>query len=99
MRSYEFNPKTATGYTLAQLAEAFDRVRNPRNWKAPVLAVISASDRPVVEQAIRWFTDTEPRFEPAAGADDRVVVTAPGYELGLPYNAARVTQSEIRERQ
>lgn len=97
MQSDGHDPKARTGYTLAQLAQAFDRVRNPRDWKAPVLAVIPATERPAVEHAIRWFTNTMPMFEPAAGQDDRLVVTAPGYELGLPYDSNRVIAAESRE--
>jgi hypothetical protein len=97
MPSDGYDPKRATGYTLAQLAEAFDRIRNPRDWKAPVLAVIPEGERPVVEQAIRWFTATAPVFEVAAGLPDRLVVTAPGYELGRPYDSERVIWAASRD--
>ena len=42
--SEAYDPKRMTGYRLEQLAAAFDRVRDPRDWKAPIRAVI-----PVVE--------------------------------------------------
>ena len=45
-------------------------------------AVIPAAERPVVEQAVRWFTDTTPEFVPSAEGSDRLLVSAPGYRLG-----------------
>lgn len=80
--SLAYNPERTTGYRMEQLAKAFDRVRNPRDWKAPIRAVIPAAERPVVEKAVRWFTETEPDFTPAPDAPDRLVVSAPGYRLG-----------------
>jgi hypothetical protein len=80
--SLAYNPERMTGYRHEQLAAAFDRVRNPRDWKAPIQAVIPAAERPVVEKAVLWFTDTVPVFMAAAGATDRLVVRAPGYRLG-----------------
>lgn len=77
-----YNPKHVTGFRLEQLASAFDRVRHPRDWKAPIRAVIPAADRPVVEKAVLWFTNTIPMFEEAPGTIDHVVVTSVGYRLG-----------------
>ena len=71
-----------TGYRHEQLAAAFDRVRNPRDWQAPIRAHIPAADRPVVEQAVQWFTNTVPVFLPAPGREGRLLVRAPGYRLG-----------------
>ena len=78
----EYSPQSQTGYRQEQLAAAFDRVRNARDWKAPIEAVIPAAERPVVEQAVRWFTDTTPEFVPSAEGSDRLMVSAPGYRLG-----------------
>jgi hypothetical protein len=77
-----FNPESSAGYRFEQLAAAFDRVRNARDWKAPIRSVIPAEERHVVEQAVLWFTDTAPTFEAAPGETDRLVITAPGYRLG-----------------
>ena len=76
-------PPRAIGYRLAQLAAAFDRVMNPRDWKAPIRSVIPEAERDVVDQAVRWFTNTDPVFEPAPGRPDCLVVVALGYQLGL----------------
>lgn len=80
--SLAYDPRRMTGYRLEQLAAAFDRIRDPRDWKAPIRAVIPALERPVVEKAVLWFTETVPVFEPAPGELDRLVVRAPGYRLG-----------------
>ena len=80
--SVAYDPERLTGYRLEQLATAFDRVRNPRDWKAPIRAVIPVAERPVVEKAVLWFTDTVPVFAAASGETDRLVVMAPGYRLG-----------------
>lgn len=76
------DPKASTGYRFDQLASAFDRVRNHRDWKAPIKAVIHADERPLVQQAVQWFTDTVPEFSAAPGLDGRLVVRAPGYGHG-----------------
>lgn len=77
-----YDPRRMTGYRMEQLASAFDRVCNPRDWKAPIQAVIPAELMPVVEQAVLWFTGTAPVFESLAGEPDRLVVRAPGYGRG-----------------
>jgi hypothetical protein len=76
------DPQRETGYRHEELAAAFERVRNPRDWKAPIRAIIPAAERPVVEKAVLWFTATVPEFVPATGATGRLVVNAPGYRLG-----------------
>jgi len=80
--STAFSPEKLTGYRLEQLAAAFERVRNMRDWAAPILAVIPSTERPVVEKAVLWFTNTSPVFVPVDGTSDTLVVRAPGYRLG-----------------
>ena len=80
--SVGYGPERLTGYRLEQLAAAFARVRDPRDWKAPIRAVIPAAERPVVEWAVLWFTESVPVFVRADGETDRLVVTAAGYRLG-----------------
>ncbi|MFN2316472.1 MAG: hypothetical protein ABR602_07275 [Gemmatimonadales bacterium] len=76
------DPNALTGSRLEQLATAFDRIRDPRDWKAPIESVIPASERGVVEQAVLMFTNTVPTFAEDAGTPDRLVVRAPGYRSG-----------------
>jgi hypothetical protein len=77
--SLGYDAKRSTGYRFEQLAAAFDRVRDPRDWKAPIRSVIPASDRDVVEQAVLWFTAAAPAFQAVPGETDRLEITAPGY--------------------
>lgn len=81
------DPMGLAGYRMDQLASAFDRVRNPHDWKAAIRAEIHAEERPVVEKAVRWFTNTVPAFEPAPGPGDRLVVVAEGYRQGQAVGA------------
>jgi hypothetical protein len=69
-------------FTQDQLANAFDRVRDSRDWKAPVRAEIDEPQRPVVELAIIWFTATVPTFEAVPGRAGRLTVVANGYGKG-----------------
>lgn len=80
--SLRCDPQLQTGYRQEQLAAAFDRVRNPRDWQAPIRALIPVEEQPVVEQAVQWFTNTVPVFVPAPGREGRLLVQAPGYRLG-----------------
>lgn len=80
--SIEHDPNVLTGSRLEQLATAFDRVRDPRDWKAPIESVIAASERGLVEQAVLMFTNTVPTFAEAEGTRDRLVVRATGYRSG-----------------
>lgn len=75
------DPKGGTGFRLDQLAAAFERVRDPRHWKGPIRALIPAVERLLVERAVRWFAETEPRFEEVAGDAEWLTVLAPGYRL------------------
>jgi hypothetical protein len=75
-------PEGSTGFRLDELATAFDRVMNPRDWQAPIRSVITAPERQVVEQAVLWFTHTPAEFELAPGDSGRLIVTALGYRLG-----------------
>ena len=77
-----YDPQALTGYRLDQLASAFDRVRDNRDWKAPIRAIISADDRTLVEKAVLWFTETAPVFAPAPGEFDHLLVVADGYRIG-----------------
>jgi hypothetical protein len=69
-----------TGYTYQQLARAFDRVRDPRDWRRPVRAEIPAEMEEVVARAVVWFTATAPAF--AATERGQLLATAPGYLQG-----------------
>jgi hypothetical protein len=69
-----------TGYTYQQLARAFDRVRDPRDWRRPVRAEIPAEMEELVARAVVWFTATAPAF--AVTERGQLLATAPGYLQG-----------------
>lgn len=70
-----------TGFRLDELKAAFERVCDPRDWRAPIRAVIPAVERLLVEKAVRWYAETEPRFEAVPGDGLLLVVVAPGYRV------------------
>lgn len=78
----EYPPLHLSGPVRQLLVKAFERVRDPRDWKAPIQAVIPAADRRVVQKAVILFTGTWPIFTMVPGEADQLVVTAPGYRLG-----------------
>jgi hypothetical protein len=81
------DPLHETGFRLDKLAAAFDRVRDPRDWMAPVRAVIPAAAQSVTYQAVLWFTDTTPEFEASPERPGHLTVTAPGYRRGQDRDA------------
>ena len=103
MGARRFEPTTLTSGQLGRLgplADAFDRVRDPRDWKAPIRALIPVAERCMVEEAVRWFTFTDPVFAPVPGEAQRLVVTAPGYrrDLADAMEARRAeAQPELRQ--
>lgn len=70
-----------SGFTIEQLSEAFDAVKNEEHWKNPVDAIVPAEMRGVLERAIPWYTGTEANFE-ETDEPGQIHVTAPGYYAG-----------------
>lgn len=70
-----------SGFSHEQLAQAFDRVRDPRDWRGPVRAEIPIEMQAVVAEAVICFTATDPVFEPA-DRPELLLATAPGYLRG-----------------
>ena len=64
-----------------ELAQAFDRVRDARDWRGPVRAEIPAEMEALVAEAIIQFTATAPVFLPT-GQSTLLLATAPGYLQG-----------------
>ena len=75
------DPDDGTRFRLDQLMEAFERVRDPRNWRGPIRAMIPAVDRLLVEKAVRWYAEVEARFEDVPGDGQWLMVLAPGYRM------------------
>lgn len=68
-------------FTHEQMAQAFDRVRDPHDWRGPIRAEIPIEMQAVVAAAVMCFTATDPVFEPV-GRPDLLLATAPGYLRG-----------------
>lgn len=78
-------PVKTAKYTQAELQHAFDRVRNPTDWKAPIASNVLDSQMDITIAAIVHFTATSPGFVPA-GKNDKgesiYHVTSIGYRAG-----------------
>jgi hypothetical protein len=69
-------------YTFAALHDAFELVRNPQDWKAPVNGLIRENLVDVVYHAIVFFTATEPIFLRPPHDPETILVYAEGYRAG-----------------
>lgn len=68
-----------------KLEQAFDRVKDPRDWKAPIAANVLSSQLDITCEAIAHFTATGARFCLAGQNDAGQLiyhVTSPGYRAG-----------------
>lgn len=68
------------GFTTTQLSRAFDKVRNPKDWKLPIKAIIDAKDQAVVEATIGYHVYGGATFRNLPGG--KLEVRAPGYYAG-----------------
>lgn len=91
------------GFRPDQVAAAFDRVRDHRDWKAPIRSTIHGSERELVAVAVLWFTGTTAEFSALPDAPDTWIVEAPGQRLGpagvpdeLPRNFRTVVKAAGR---
>ena len=77
----ENDPKPVfEGFNYRQLSDAFEAVRAFGDWKARILAYVSAKNLAVIEAAIVFFTATEPTVTPVPGNWYRI--EAAGYRMG-----------------
>lgn len=78
--------KACDRYSQDELGAAFDRVADPRDWRAPINAVIAPDRRTITACAIVHFTATKPRFtplgNPGSSAPKMLLVRALGYRAG-----------------
>ena len=63
-----------------EMKRAFDLVKNPIDWKAPIHAVIEEDERYTVSSAIIFYTATVPVFEDIG--EGKLQVIADGYRNG-----------------
>jgi len=67
----------------ARMKDAFDRVKHPTDWRAPIDAIVleaNASERRLIEDAVAYYTGTPALIEHVNGAAYRVRAT--GYRMG-----------------
>lgn len=71
------------GFSQEQLTAAFDKVKDPENWKNPInrTVVLPESEWPVTHAAIAFFTGSEAVIFPRANGKARV--RANGYYLTI----------------
>jgi len=69
------------GWTRKQLNDAFTRVQNPGDWKAPIRSKIERNDMDVSRAAIWFFTSTAAVVHDIEG-EDAVLILAEGYRAG-----------------
>jgi hypothetical protein len=70
------------GYTQTELDEAFDLVKDPRNWKLPINAIVPKdTDLRAVSAAVAHFTGGG--CETTQQADGTVRVTGAGYYVHI----------------
>jgi len=78
------------GFTRDELSAAFDRVKDPADWRAPISAVVPGQVIDVTEAAIEFFTAIRPEVRLNV-VDDKVtglpggegfVVSCVGYRNG-----------------
>ena len=60
-------------------AAIFDQVKNRKDWKLPINAVVIRSSQELVADAISFYTGSIATFEPVKGKPAYVRVRAPGY--------------------
>ena len=72
----------AERYTRDELTAAFNKVENPKDWRAPINKTIEADDGllDVICEAVIFFTGTVPEFKLLKNGKYRV--TAIGYRNG-----------------
>ena len=68
------------GFTLKELHDAFDKVKDPKDWKNPIRHTIDLSEINVTAAAIEFFTATDSTCQ--SSKDRKVVIEAPGYYIG-----------------
>lgn len=73
--------KVFGGYTKNELEEAFNKVRDPKDWKNPIFKRVWLPKLSVTLAAIIFFTGTVAKVQRFSGRDD-ATVTSEGYREG-----------------
>lgn len=68
----------AYSFTVRQMREAFEKVQNLRDWKAPIRAQIKIEDLALTMLAIGFYHGNQPHVTSTAGG--YVIIQSNGYE-------------------
>jgi len=68
------------GYTEEEIEKAFDKVKNPEDWRTEIDAEVSADEVELVIVAIEYYTATEVGTKKLDNGNVRVVSV--GYRMG-----------------
>ena len=77
----EYRPHDGRLYDVSDLRKAFDKVCDPKDWKAPIAATCRGEHLLLIREAIRFMTATEPKVE-LDTRNMRYLVTSKGYRAG-----------------
>jgi hypothetical protein len=67
-------------FSEEQIKEAFEKVQNPEDWRAPIDAEVSADEEELVIEAIGYYTATQVKSTELANGNIRV--ESVGYRMG-----------------
>jgi len=73
--------ETFEGFPIGDLSAAFDAVKDPADWRAPIRARIAVADYAITAAAIEFYTATPTRTR-ATAADGTVEISSIGYRRG-----------------
>ena len=82
-QTQQFMKTIMGGYTEEQLQDAFNKVKNPDDWKAPIKATVEVEGPEEVELicfAVNFYTATP--CDACDEPDGKATFTAPGYRRG-----------------
>mgnify|MGYP003136989545 CR=1 FL=1 len=71
----------ANQFTQTQLTDAFDKIKDPTDWKNPICARVKGEAVTLVVAAIQHFTATNPTVQLNQNTMD-YIIESEGYRMG-----------------
>ena len=71
----------ANQFTQTQLTDAFDKIKDPTDWKNPICARVNGEAVTLVVAAIQHFTATNPTVQLNQNTMD-YIIESEGYRMG-----------------
>ena len=69
------------GYTFKQIERAFNTVKDPNDWKAPISVWVPGEFVDIIVRAVQFYTATTPNAQ-FDNATCRWLIQSPGYRMG-----------------